>query len=136
MNTIKYSEIKEIAEIITDWRKVAENIRDGEIDFEVENYRFIHSDEIDRIQKDELLSDTYILGCFSDWFIADITGLDFNVVTKAQKNENYELLGELMAKEIDEVQEAYSCSDGYGHHFAHYDGCENEINNYYYFRVN
>jgi len=115
-------------------REIIESM--DEDDFEVANYRFIHQDAIDEIQRDELLSDIYTLGCFNDWFIADITGLDCNVVTKAQKAGSYELLGELMAKEIDEVQYQYTAMDGYGHHFGHYDGYEYEAGEYSYFRVN
>jgi len=130
------SEIKEIASLVNDWRTVAENIRNNEPDFEIENYRFIDADEIDEVQKNELSADTYILGCFSHWFIAEITGLPVESVTKAQESESFEILGELMLKDIGEVQEKYAGYDGYGHHFAHYDGHEQEIGNYYAFRVN
>lgn len=133
---LAFSEIKEIASLVNDWRAVVENIRDNDPDFEIENYRFIDADEIDEIQRDELAGDTYMLGCFSDWFIADITGLPVESVTKAQNSESFEILGELMLKDIDEVQEKFALYDGYGHHFAHYDGSEQEIGNYYAFRVN
>lgn len=117
-------------------KEIINNMLEEETDFEVSDYRFIHKDNIDEIMKDELSSDTYILGCFNAWFIADITGLDCDIIEKAQKAENYELLGELMLKNIDEVVEGYISSDGYGHHFGHYDGNENETEDYYYFRVN
>lgn len=105
-------------------------------DFIIGNYRFINMDKIDEIQKDELLSDTYTLGCFTSWFIADITGLTCDVVEKAQETESFELLGALMEKEIDEVQEKYASVDGYGHHFSGYDGSEVEIDGFYMFRIN
>ncbi len=54
--------------------------------------------------KDELLSDLYVLGCCTPWFISEITDLDVDEIEKAQKNESFELLGALMAKQIDEVQ--------------------------------
>ena len=41
-----------------------------------------------------------------------------------------------MKNKIDEVVEGYISADGYGHHFGHYDGCENDTEDYYYFRVN
>lgn len=117
-------------------KEIIQNILKGENDFTVGNYRFINQDDIDDIMTDELLSDKYMLGCFNAWFIADICDLDIETVEKAQKNDSYELLGELMAKNIGEVVENYISSDGYGHHFGHYDGYENEIEGFYYFRVN
>lgn len=117
-------------------KEIINNMLEEETDFEISDYRFIHKDNIDEIMKDELSSDTYILGCFNAWFIADITGLDCDIIEKAQKGENYELLGELMLKNIDDVVEGYISGDGYGHHFGHCDGNENELEDYYYFRVN
>jgi len=117
-------------------KEIINNMLEEKEDFEISDYRFIHKDNIDEIMKDELSSDTYILGCFNAWFIADITGLDCDIIEKAQKAENYELLGELMLKNIDEVVENYISADGYGHYFGHYDGNENETGDYYYFRVN
>ena len=131
----KDKELKECfeAEEITE---IKENIDNGDIDFKIGNYHFICMDDIDNILKDELSSDTYMLGCFTDWFISNITGLDIDIVTKAQKDKSFELLGELMLKEIDAVVEDYIANDGYGHHFAAYDGYEHEYNNYYFFKVN
>jgi hypothetical protein len=109
-------------------------------DFSVGDHRFIRSDEIDRIMAEELESDLYCLGCCTDWFIADITGLDLQTVQDAHKAESFELLGALMAKQIDEVQSSMVSHDGYGHHFNHYDGNEEEIKlagvDYYVFRTN
>jgi len=117
-------------------KEIMQNIIDDESDFEVADYRFIHRNFIDEVMKDELLSDTYILGCCNSWFIAEIIDLDCDIIEKAQKDENFTLLGELMAKNIEEVQEKMVSYDGYGHHFGHYDGNENEVEDYYYFRVN
>jgi len=136
---------KELKNIITDLKQnfdkderkeIIENMQNEETDFEVADYRFIHKDNIDEILKDELLSDEYMLGCFSACFIADITGLDYNIVEKAQKAENFELLGALMAQKIDDVVDGFISNDGYGHHFGHYDGTEYETGEYYYFRIN
>lgn len=127
--------INEVKNLVTDHRTVIFSMMDGEDSFECENYRFIHTDKIDEIMQDELLSDRYMLGCFSHWFIAEITELPLKVVSKAQANESYEVLGELMALKIEEVQSKYASADGYGHHFAHYDGYEHEIGEYLAFRV-
>lgn len=121
---------------IDERREISEAIDNGEDDFEVGRYRFISADEIDSILKDELLGDRYILGCFTPWFIADITGLDTEDIEKAQKNDSMELIGALMAQHIDEVVDGLVSSDGYGGHFASYDGNENERAGYYFFRVN
>ncbi len=137
----KEMNVKGIAKELSDFdreekKEIIQNMLNDEDDFEVGDYRFISNDKIDNIQVDELSSDTYILGCFTAWFIADITGLDLDVIEKAQKDESFELLGQLMLKEIEKVQEKYSSADGYGHHFASYDGHEHEAGDYYYFKIN
>ena len=141
---MKLSQVREVKnlsnELDIDFKELVENVNEQNNDFEIGNYRFIASDEIDKIQQDELKSDLYILGCFNDWFIADNTNLSLKVVQALQKAEAFEELGELMVDEIETIQSEYSRLDGYGNHFAHYDGDEWEINlngvNYYYFRVN
>ena len=141
---MKFSEIKQIKEFCDnngiDWREVTENINYLESDFEVDNFRFILESDIDEIQRNELLSDYYILGCFNDWFISEHCGISLNVVQALQKTENYEALGELMADgSICDLQIEYARLDGYGHHFAHYDGnTHDDLLNlgYYVFRVN
>lgn len=64
-----YSNLKTIIEFCKDnsidFKEVINNIINEDSDFEVDDYRFIHEDDIDSIQCDELKSDTYILGYFS-----------------------------------------------------------------------
>lgn len=140
---MKLSEIKEIKKTVDDWREVIENILDGEVDFKVDDYRFIHDDDIDKIMVDELESDEYILGCFNSWFIADVTGIDCDVIDAMQKAEAYRAIGKLIISlgKIDELQQEYVRSDSYGHHFNHWDGGEIELNFtghglYHVFRIN
>jgi len=133
--------VKELSnELDLDFKELVENIVDENDDFEIDNYRFIKSSEIDTIQQDELKSDLYILGCFTDWFIADNTNLSLKVVQALQKAEAFEELGELIVDDIETIQEEYARLDGYGHHFNHYDGNEWEANlngiDYYYFITN
>jgi len=111
---------------------------EGQTDFEMQNYRFIHQDEIDEIQCDELSSDEYILGCFTDWFLADVLKLDIDVVQAMQKAEAFEALGKMVLSmdKLEDLQQSYMSSDGYGHHFAHYDHNEHMIGDYYAFRIN
>lgn len=82
-----------------------------------------------------MASDTYVLGCFNAWFIADILGTSTEAIEKMQKAEAFDGLGEMLLQHIDEVQKNYAAADGYGHHFGRYDGNEYEIGNYYAFRV-
>lgn len=129
-------ELKEEGFDREDRKEIMGYFLDEECDFEVGNYRFISSAVIDDILKEELLQYEYALGCFSDWFIADVTGLNLDTVQKNQKSKNYELLGALMAKSIDEVVSKYVSSDSYGNHFASYDSDEHELSNgYYFFRI-
>ena len=122
-------DVDEMAEIL-------DNIDLEATDFQIGNFRFIHQDNIDQILIDELSLDTHMLGCFTAWFIADITGISVEAVEKAQKADSYEVLGELMLQKIELVAENYVASDSYGRHFASYDGDENMVKDYYYFRNN
>ena len=136
---MKFSEIKEVRELVGhNWRDVVESISMAEDDFEVDLHRFIRMDKIDEIQREELSWEPYMLGCFTDWFLADILDLDIDVIQELQKADAYEALGKMVLSmgKLEELQEKYSSCDGYGHHFAHYDHSEHEIGNYYAFRVN
>lgn len=141
--SMKFSEIKSIySELddlnIDDKRTVLENMLNNDSDFEVENYRFIHKDDIDTIQQDEMKSDPYMLGCFNAWFIADNTDLDIDIVEALQSADKYTELGNHILNNgyLEDMQSAYTSADGYGHHFNSYDGSENEIGDYYAFRIN
>jgi len=132
---MKYSEIKNIrqfCETLTstpDWREVTQAIVDGSSDFEVGGVRFINTDSIDEIQQSEISSDLYCLGCFNDWFIADITEIDVDVIRAMQKADAFEAIGKLIISlgKLEELQAAYASADGYGHHFNHYDFSEEEL---------
>ena len=119
-----------------DFKAVHLEIESENEDFEVNDYRFIHKNSIDQIQKNELSSDLYILGCFNDWFLSDCSGLPIELIEAGQKGGQYEAVGKAMLPYIDEIQEEYSRLDGYGHHFSPYDGEELEVLNYYVFRLN
>ena len=129
-------------ELNLDLEEVINNIIDKETDFEVDNYRFIHQDEIDQILEDELGDDAYILGCFNAWFIADNTDLSIDIVEALQKSEQYETIGQHILDNdyLEDFAKAYSDADGYGNHFAHYDNNEIEdlldVCGYYVFRIN
>jgi len=132
---MKYSDLKNIRAFCDgltstpDWKEVAQNIVDGETDFTVDNVRFINSDDIDRIQYDELSNDEYVLGCFNAWFLSDVTGIDQDVFEAMQKAEAFEAIGKLVISmgKLDELQQTYARWDGYGHHFNAYDGNEEEL---------
>ena len=141
---MKLSQLRDVKnlsnELDIDFRELTEQIINEVDDFEMEDYRFIKVSEIDTIQQDELKSDLYVLGCFSDWFIADNTDLSLKVVQALQKAEAFEELGELIVDDIETIQSEYVRMDGYGQHFGRYDGNEHEtvLNNveYYYFKIN
>ena len=136
---MKFSEIKEVREMVDgDWRNAVESITMQEDDFEIGNYRFIHQDKIDEIQREELSWEPYMLGCFTDWFLADILDLEIDVIQELQKADAYEALGKMVLSmgKLEELQEKYSDADGYGHHFAHYDHYTQDLGDYYVFKVN
>ena len=110
---------------------------DENADFEVDNYRFIKENSIDKIQQDELSSDEYTLGCFNAWFLADVLNIDIDVIEAMQKSEAYDVIGELVLSmgKLDELQKAYASADGYGHYFSSYDFSEDQVGDYYLFRT-
>ena len=116
---LKFSEIKSIREFCNnlfskpDWKEVVSNIAQSEDDFEVDNVRFIKSDCIDDIQEEELANNDYMLGCFNAWFIADVTGIDIDVIEAMQKAEAYEAIGKLIKSlgkmsELQQQQQQYN----------------------------
>jgi hypothetical protein len=135
---MKYSEIKEVKEFTgDDWREAVEHITIESNDFEAGNHRFIHEDDIDEIMQDELSSDEYILGCFNDFFLADVLDIDINVIEEMQAAEAFEAIGKLVISlgKLGELQQQYVSADGYGHHFSSWDGSEEQLGDYYIFRV-
>ena len=135
-------EIKKIAKQVNDigvysWREVIDNLADENVDFEVDGFRFIADNVIDSVQQDELESDDYVLGCFASWLIADILDIDSETVEEIQKTAPQALGKLLIAQDkVAEIQYEYVRHDGYGHHFAHYDGEHHEMFGYNAFRVN
>jgi len=125
---------------VYNWREVIEELKDDKDDFEVAGYRFIHKDSIDKIQQEELARDEYVLGCFFPSFLAKYVGLCADTVEKLQKAEAFEAIGEMVISKgtIAALQAEYVSCDGYGHHFAHYDGNEYDLDNcdFFAFRVN
>lgn len=142
---MKFSQIKAVKDFCLslmsepNWREVLQEVLANESDFEVDNVRFIKSDDIDSILASELSNDHYILGCFNAGFLAGVTGWPIVLIEAAQKGEAFEALGKAIDDEgyCDELSKAYASADGYGHHFNHYDGNEEEVTingvNYYVF---
>ncbi|MGI9288794.1 MAG: hypothetical protein ACR2P1_25630, partial [Pseudomonadales bacterium] len=99
---MQYSDIKHIkeqCELLTsepDWREVVRAIDGSETDFEVDGVRFIDEMEIDNVMADELSGDLYVLGCFNDWFLADVLDLDIDVIQAMQEAEAFEAIGKLI----------------------------------------
>jgi hypothetical protein len=144
-----FSEIKDLMHDYSfdnsDLEDFAGNFSDSEDDFTVGNYRFIDEDAIDEIMQGELKSDLYMLGCFNDWFLADVMGIDLDVIQEMQKVDAFTAIGKLVISLgcLEELQKDYARADGYGHHFNGYDGSQNELDfadentpSYYVFRVN
>ena len=98
-------------------------------DYSGSNVRIIHESAIDEIQTDELQSDHYILGCFNAWFLAEHTSLSQDIIEALQSGEKFEAIGQHIIdnNEVEAIQEAYAGTDGYGHHFSHYDHSEEKL---------
>lgn len=139
---MKRFELKELGFDNSEILEVIEELRLESDDFEVNNYRFISEDSIDSIMQDELSGDEYILGCFNSWFLADVLDIDCDVIEAMQEAEAFEAIGKLVLSmnKLEELQSKYVSADGYGHHFARYDGNKYELKlngrDFYAFRVN
>lgn len=119
---------------------VADNFdNDFNVDFDGRGYRVISNDDILDIMKDELSSDTYVLGCGSDWFMSDVTGIPVDAIRKIQDADAGEALGIIIANN-DEMLTAFAegiiSHDGAGQHFSVYDFSETEAGEYTVFCVN
>ena len=128
MNTLSAS--RELKKLVGDgWRDAMINVRDNEEDFEVENYRFVQDAVIDEILAEELANDPYILGCFNAWFLTDHCDLSHDIITALQNGDEYEALGQHLIDndKVAGIAKAYAGADGYGHHFNHWDGSEEEF---------
>lgn len=128
---MKFSEIKALKKFCEtldsepNWREVLERILLDDDDFTVNDVRFIDADSIDDILVDELMSDNYLLGCFTPEAIEYATDWPIVLIEAAQKGEAFEAIGEAMTKEhVEKLAEYYSGADGYGHHFNSYNGSE------------
>lgn len=113
----------------SDIRELIANVQDAMGDgFTVHHagydWRVIDDLDITEIMCNDLEHDTYLLGCFSDWFLADILSIDIDVIQALQKAEAFDALGKLVLSmgKLEALQEAYANADGYGHHFSSYDG--------------
>lgn len=102
-------------------------------DFTIEldngEFRFISESCIDDILLEELSNDPYIVGCFNSWAIADATNMPSELIEIIQNAGEYEKLGQWIIESgnMEHLVRVYIREDGYGHHFATYDGEENEI---------
>jgi hypothetical protein len=129
--------LQQVRELPVDDKLSVVRAMKDESDFEVDGYRFIHENVIDSVQQTELSNDEYILGCFNASFLSGIINIDQDVIVAMQHAEAYEAVGKLVISlgYLADLQAEYSSADGYGHHFAHYDHEEHNINDFYYFRV-
>lgn len=88
------------------------------------DWRYIHSDVIDDVLVEELEQDPYYLAIFNPDFLSAITGLSEEIIKLIQKAEAFRDFGQWIIDQglVNDLAEQYVSADGYGHHFAHYDG--------------
>jgi hypothetical protein len=108
---------------------IVEGGNDCTLSIDGEEWRVIDSEDIDQIMRDELEGDTYVLGCASSWFLADVLGMSTAAVEAIQNAECFGALGEMVLSmgKLGDYQQGIVRHYGYGPHFAHYDGAEHDI---------
>jgi len=137
-NTVKFSAIKALKTFCEDlisepcFREVLTCILNEETDFEVDNVRFITDETILSVMADEIFADDYFLGSFNASFIAENSPLPIEMIEACQESEAFEAIGKGLNAILDQDEkesfcEDYASADGYGHHFNHYDGEEEEL---------
>lgn len=112
---------------------------DFNVEYSGREYRIIENNCIESIMKDELSNDTYLLGCFSAWFLSDITGIPSDAIEKIQNAECFEALGIIISnndKMMDSLVKKYISCDSAGHYFSSYDGSEDDCGEYTVFCIN
>ena len=112
---------------------------DFTVDYDGRGYRIIDNDCIESIMKDELSSDTYLLGCFNAWFLSDIMNIPSEAIEKIQSADGYDALGIIISNNdemMDKLVSRYISADGAGDHFSSYDGSENDCGEYTVFCIN
>lgn len=112
-------------------------LEDFQVNLGGNEWRFIQESAIDSILKEELEADPYMLGCFAASCIANNSDIDKELVEIIQGAEAYENLGQHLIDNdcVEGMADDLASMDGYGHHFASYDGATNELRavNYYAF---
>lgn len=138
-NTVKFSAIKALKTFCEGlhsepcFREVLTCILNEETDFEVDNVRFITDETILSVMVDEIFADDYVLGTFNASFIAENSQLPIEMIEACQEAEAFVAIGKGLNATLDEDEkesfcEEYAGIDGYGHHFNHYDGEDEELN--------
>ena len=124
-------QIREIKRVLdaegVDWKDFIRESRESD-DFEIDGFRFIRESAIDDIVVAQYEDDPYVLGCFTDWFIAENSDLSYDVVQALQSAEKFKAIGQhLIDSGYAEDMILEACRiDGYGHMMYSYDGSTNE----------
>ena len=120
-------QIREIKAILeaegVDWKDFIRESRESD-HFEIDGFRFIRESAIDDIVVAQYEDEPYVLGCFTDWFIAENSSLSIEIVQALQSAEKFEEIGQHLidsGKAEEMILEACRI-DGYGHMMNSYDG--------------
>jgi len=127
---IKFSDCKNVKTVCEnlpsnpDWKEIISKLSDKEVDFFVNNVRFIMENETHKVLASELENDLYMLGCYNASFIAENTKIPLVAIEKLQESEAFEALGVLISELTDLELFAKSAIsvDGAGHFFNSYNG--------------
>ena len=115
---IKASDIRAFARAVMESFENSKDYDDFSADTDEGEYRFIRSDEIDRIHRESI--EQIVDECY-----------DLEKIKGGMGN-----LANYFHFDYDQFAEDCKSNDGFGHHFSGYDGSEHENDDFYMFRTN
>lgn len=121
---MKYSELKLIANFCfkneIDWKEVAEKIINEKDFFEVDNYKFISENEIDKLMIKELDADPWEIGYIDRKILSDSTTLSIEIIDFLKESSKENLIGNHIIEnsEVKLLQKNYVKNCGYNAYFS------------------
>ena len=115
-------QIQEIEDLEREDRhEIIRAILDGEKDWDNDCWRVVRDDYVTDALAKAIGMDTYVLGCYSPWLLADATGIPIEVFEKLQEHGLLDTAGIIAEPHVKKIAEHIRSEEGPAL-FANYDG--------------